>query len=470
MAPIPQSASFEYLIPSLNYDVDCSDGVFDFYLYQSTAMGNFGSPNPAPQQGDPRKVEIRPIGVSGLPGLIYERVKAETFRFESHDIKNLGHLEENDPAFRIELKPTTLDGKRAEVAPGEVFLVDLLVDKLSGAGGAGSLKEYIGSNCTSTPLSSPITVAPGKDHFEFCYDPTGVASNSEIRILARKTGLTDGQVLMKVHPQYSALAKLVVPNGTSFLPKNLIRNAPYEFKVYPEAYRGQFVSNFTGGQIRVIASHPSIILQGLGASGCPTTEQVGSITCDVLSPTNYPRFSAKVPSQHTSQSVSLKVELIKPTPCDTTNCTIFSGSANHTITDVIDSEFFFSVVNGTMTYDRPLIILRERPVIELNRCLEAYIVPGNSDGTPFPVTSALGSLSFQIVSESGGATFYGDNFCTVPNTLNLPTPFTLSSSSDASISVWIKVNSLPANGVIQVNMSDGVKSLTHEFYVEGNGP
>jgi hypothetical protein len=485
--PEPDSAKGEYKMPDAIYDLDCSDGLFNFYIFHSTIMKNFGGPNPESQDGDPKQVEIRPLGVEGIPTIIYKRPRASGFRFEPQGFDIWGHVQEGKVS-EIRLRPVSSQGKQVDIPAGEKLQVTLsLSNQTSPNRSVGSLKKMAtqsGGNppgfCGTEVISGPIEIQSGEDLLEFCYDPAGTQPDDEIIISAESSGLATAEYKVRVNPQYSVVTGLKLISPVGFLPNTLIRGQEINLEVdlWMLVRDSGWVSQFSGGVLTVLDPSESVTFESLTSSaGCPTGGQVGSITCTNFNWTSKPRIKLKIPSTYSRDSLSLRLNLLKPATC-ATSCAVTSNGQQHAIGNVIAREFFFRVGGGSLTYDKPVMLLDPfQKNISKGRCTRGVIAAGNSEGIGFPFSpsASLTSLQLEVKSSSDLATFY-NYYSACSGNVNGQTALTATLSESNPIQeVWFKVSAMPTNGILEVNLATVQSGTTtnpkavQRYFIENDG-
>lgn len=452
----PSPDTDEYLVGSPEYDVDCSDGTFNFYLFKSTAIANFTTNGLVKGPGDPSRIEIRALGAD-LPSIIFERPAPAALAIRTDYYNFTGYVEQNQSqVFTVELIDAF--GNRTMPASGQSKLISInLINMSSTSMPAGMIFD---STCTVPATSSDLTFAAGDDELTLCY-MASVNPQDIIRIEATSSGLISNYVDIVALPIYTVTTFLISASPTGLLPPVLLKGVPYTFKmginpIYPinrsiSAYSGQF---------SVVSSSSTVSFKSDGADpDCPASWQSGNMSCSATDAQK--TFTVQVEATHTSSYADFQVYTTPITSC-ASSCTVLEGGVTTLLSDYITMPTMtIEVASGSNVYDLPYINPQD-PVIKISKCSSLDLGLANEDGTLIP---GQASVSFTVDSKFGGVDFYSTYDCSDIPTNSKNFAF---AATDTLKRIYYKVQSMPANGIIYWQVYDGSQYFTRPYYVEGN--
>ncbi len=457
-APVPNPVNYEYLVGTPEYDVDCSDGDFNFYVFKETAVGNFALNSATELPGDPTSIEIRGIGIEGLPTIVYNRIPPYTFEIW-RDYYNSSHAAlENSRAYPFRLKLKDMYGGHADIGPGDSKLVTVTLTDLDAiALPAGTIYD---ATCTNPATVANLTFNPGQDEISICFVADTTTDNHTIRLQVSSVGMLSNFVDLPIKPIHSAIPNLSSLGGGN-LPPTLLKGVDYKFNLnLGPLYWGssRFVNSYRGS-FTMSSDSTVVFTRMMSDPDCPSGDQFGSMTCNVLTASK--QFNMKIDATHLASNMVLSLSATPEVACSV-NCTIFE-STNFMIGGYVPQNFYFNVSSGSAVYNRPYFKLRDDNTMKLNQCSSLEIGEANVDGTIIPATGQTLTLS----TVGSYVTFYAawDGNCTTPLGMTSSSTF---SATEMTKRINFQVTSFPTNGIIEWHIGDGTTITSQTFYAREN--
>lgn len=395
--PSPDPAQGEYLVGAQEYDVDCSDFDFNFYVFHSLAVSNFTANGVT--RDDPYKIEIRPVSSVPLPSVIFERPAPVAIEVRPQGGSENTVVFEGGQyiALRITLRDSNDEETRALTADIPFTLTANNITNPNGDTGI-----FYESNCT-TPLNLSSLIFAwenGEREFEVCFRVTSTTDGQLIRIEAESGGLTTKYWEFIGKSNNSATVELKSASASG-LPPHLIKGVTYSFDLSLVPVRndnGRNVSSYSG-QLGLATPSVNVQLQGsIGDTYCPTTPVVGSILCGLGNYLNR-TVELTIDSSFADKSIEL-ISYASPMSACSSGCTIFD-STTHNISSYAPKTYNIPVVTGDTTYLYPFMDPKinggpdDDGMIRLGECTEGLIGSSNTQGYVFPESS---SKSFVLSS------------------------------------------------------------------------
>ena len=351
----PSPGSGEYQVGNPVYDVDCSDGEFNFWVYTSQAMDNFTLNSTTGGPGDPSEIELRGIDSNGdpiSPTIVYVRPPPNTFSINSNNYSNFSDYMEVGRKTTYRIKLLDAFGNHSMVGSGQTLVMTVTpVDLMAAVSPAGTIYE---STCTTPATAADLTFNPGDDELTICYDSTGATAGDTIQIEVAATGMLNNFVQIPLKAQNSAGTYLSSASMGGGLPPILLRGVTYKFTMgLNPLYSNNFTRNVQGyiGNFKVDAFNIYVDFTDIsGDPECPDTG-TASLTCFTTSNTNK-SFTMKVTNSYPMSTLSVGV-YANATPGCSAGCRIFESPTSYNITDYVSSMYYFGVVDGSTTYSTP---------------------------------------------------------------------------------------------------------------------
>ncbi len=467
-APTPGPG--EYLVGTHPYDLDCSDGEYDFYIFHSSILDNFDLNGQTPQAGDPVSLELRAQGTVDLPTILYTRPAPSSFQIYFDDYNFRGYTETGRPQ-RFLVNLIDAIGRHAMVPNGSS--VSITSTLISSGGTSLPAGEIYDSTCTSLATNAEKTFNPGDDELILCYMATGVTANHVINIQISHPGMITASAYIVIRPQNSVMSWLS-GSGSGKLPNTLLKGVDYGISmgIMPlySNYNTRYITNYQGS-LEISAAESGVTFSRVGSDiDCPSTPQIGTMTC----PTNSTQKNilVNVSPSYSLSSVTLTARALPQAACGS-NCTIYGDSLVHQIdnNDYISNTFSIPVVDGPTTYTQPYMHLpySSEQNIRLGECISADIALANINDIPLPVTA---DRTLQISSNGSIAQFYYSHDCTgtaAGSTFNL-----MFFTGELFKSVFFRVlendPSLPTNGILNMTITDQTTSLSYvkPYYIKND--
>lgn len=462
IAPSPDSSQGEYLVGSPDYDLDCSDGDFDFYVFKSTAMANLAANNTGESPGDPASIELRATGIDGLPTLLFERPQPSAFAIKQDYYDNWDVMETGRTRlFTLQLLDAS--GDHAMVPSGSSVITTINVKDLDTS--STILNSIYNSSCSTKANPSDLTFDPGDDEITLCYKDNGVTTEGHaIRIEASASGIISNYFDIAVKKQDSVITSLFAPNGNDLLPPTFLKDVNYTlvmavapvFKNIGDRSVSSFMGNFT---ISSAASTVSFMKSADDTGGaCPSTPQSQNMTCTA---TGWGRtFTLKVGSSYPGSRVYLDILAIPQASC-ASGCAISDSGSTINITDYVPTQTSLEVVDGPNLYNQPYF----RPhnlMMRTGECASIDLALANVNGTVIPGFTKTLSINSNV------ADIYSAFDCN-PSSLITTLPYDYNFSTDDLVKqVYYKIDTMPSDGKVEWTINDGTTTWTKVYYVEKN--
>jgi hypothetical protein len=465
----PTPGAGEYLVGTPDYDVDCSDGVFNFYLFESQALANY-TLNGATQgsSGDPSSIEFRTLGVDGIPTIVYSRPPPVSFMVYSDYSTNQAGYVETNRTYNFRVRMLDAFGKEVQMGTTQTRTIALAVNDLSNS--VASAGQFYEHDCTTSLTASDLTFVAGVDELVFCYQVgSPVIAGDTVQIQVSSNSMLTGTFNLPVMAQNSVITSLSGYNGSYTLPSVLVKGAQYmmQMNLSPlyNPNQTRMVSSFLG-DIGVASDSTSITFTGNGTdSTCPATSTNGVFKC--IGTTGASKsIQVYADPASSASSVTFTVTAAGSTGCSS-GCSIYDAGTNYVISSYLPSQMSFNLVSGSATFDQPYFLPNSLPALQIGNCESLQIGAANSDGNPIPFTS---SKTFVISDLDGFATFYSDYSCKT----------SIGSSTSVAFSQYglpqqiyyiLTVNTFPASGQMTWQILDNATSATWQrpFYLKKPG-
>ena len=491
-APTPVGMD-EYLIGTPEYDVDCSDGDYDFYVFMNQVQANilelYNPPNlsPAvtPSDYQPIKVELRGRDSINniVPSLVTmlrpqpARLRLDAGYGDNYSFGNwiVGFLNLSVP-LRFEVSLLSQSGHEVQPYLNNVSIQLSATNLTTGSPILGSFYTDA-SGCmtavTTTDMNFLINLDRRKN---YCFVPAApLVALNEVRISATANLLSSDQknfLILGTHDVINQLSAGNELNEEQSLPTVLVKNARYKFykrfmvyenPAFPGLYR--HVRSLTG--THTLSSNAQVNFQWDSAlNDCPEFAQTGSLNCNVTSESSLPFFLTPLAS-HPNGPMNLNIGATKDLAC--VNCLINNGdtNTNSNVTDddtliqqILPINQIFDIVDGPAAYNRPLLSNQQGRLRPANcHRLNISLANINSHTLPAPVNARTVMLTSQT-----GFEFYQNNNCTTFASTGFNGPiYKMAIRPDGKILVvgnFTSYNGQPRNRIALIN-SDG--SLVQSF-------
>ncbi len=458
-APTPNLAQGEYLVGTPAYDLDCSDGTFDFYLFQTEAMNYFTNNGYAVTPADPESIELRTAGIAGLPTLIFRRPVPSTFEVQRENFSYNNYLE-NSRAYPFRVRLKGADNSYAVFGTGESKQINIaLTDMDAPALLAG---EIYSSTCMTPATAADLTFNQYVEEISLCYVAVGTTDHHLIQADISAIGMISTSFYLPIKPTNSVLTYLNSSGPGSALPTTLLKGVEYTFQsgIMPlyNANPSRFVQAFSG-TLAVSSSATTVeFKQVTGDSNCPTAWTPALINCAMSSPMK--AFNLKIDPAHGTDTATINVATFAFPGCSS-GCQIQESGTNYPISTYQASQTQFKVASGPNVYNQPHFSTRD-PIMRVNDCSSAEIALANVDGTVIPGVS----MSMTVAVNSLDAVIYSDGVCgSTFTTSSLVVPF---NSGDVVKRIAYKVLRVPPGGQITWSINDGTTSFFKYFYAKFN--
>lgn len=441
-APTPAHMD-EFLIGTPEYDVDCSDGDYDFYVFMNQVETNilalYSPPNttPAVAPGDyePYKVDVR--GRDSINNVVPSLVTlirpqparlrldaaggADNYSFGSWFV---GFLSLNVP-LRFEVSLMSESGHEVQPYLNNVSLQLSATNLTTGNPISGSFFTQT-SGCISPVTATDLQFLINMDRRkEFCFVPSSPnTALQDIRILATASSMSSDQKDFKLLGTDDVINQLSPGNefeDEQYLPPTLVKSARYKFSKRFTVYENpifpgfrRFVRSLTGAH--AVTSNAQVNFQWDSAlNDCPENSQNGSHSCNVNFETSLPFFITPLAS-HPAGTLNLNLSATKSTTC--ANCFINNGDTNANanlndddtlIQQILPINRMFQVVDGPSIYNRPVLTSDQGRLRPAN-CQRLNISLANVNGhtLPAPVNARTVMLNSQT-----GFEFYQNRNCDI---------------------------------------------------------
>lgn len=466
----PTPATGEYLVGTPEYDTDCSDGTFNFYIFHSQVTSNY-TLNGQPDL-DPYKVEIAAISSFPVPTIVFERPRPVTFSIEDYYRRNTSqtHLEAGKSVkFQVILRDSY--GEETRPLQNDIAVTYNLTNITNPLNSVGIIRQ---DDCTSTPAAadSIFSSTNGDRIKNLCFKATGVIPNDTIRLDVTAANMITASYEFKVQPEYTAVLALQPSLSSYELPPYFIKGLEYplRFQMNPLFYEDRSVSSYQGN-VALSTSSPLVLLKAnAGDTNCSDTFQGGSLTCSNVT-NSTKNFILKVSNNFTGSFVTLST-LATPTTSCGTNCQIYDSTTSPYFFNIgayIPSYYWIPIVDGPSTFTQPYMNSNSgggsKEGITINQCQQASVGAGNAKEQLIPAPT---SLSWTITSPSGNVTFYSSHEgCNTGSGGASSYPVSVSTGG-LSMPLYYKVTSIPADGKVSFQFFDGTNTWTKYFYLKND--
>ncbi|MFN9067911.1 MAG: hypothetical protein ACK5V3_11830, partial [Bdellovibrionales bacterium] len=393
IAPSPSVG--EWLPAGLGYDVNCSDGTYNFYIFISqiilAAENHYGT---LPSEYEPTLVELRTLDDDGviIPGTInFERPRPVAFRINNFSGPEwfLGILEVNQP-IKFEVSLISNLGQEVKAYPSPVILD--LTPSLA-AGTSPNLGDFYGDDC-NTPVTLDMRTFTTDDRRKtFCYKPNSVSAGARIRLTVSGGGLIDQSHEFNVVALDSVYLQLKSFNdGSQRIPKTLVKGANYRMTSnltnFYNPSLNRKASSFTGNLIMTSGSSEVSFSSVGNFTGCPGTG-TSAFSCASSFRTSVP-FSISVAAASSLNELNLDLSAIATTPCG--NCFIeYTGPTYQPIQSYQAQRSTFQLAPSSLSYTRPVVEFPNQS-LRHGECREMWVSLGNSSGHTLPAPALAPTL------------------------------------------------------------------------------
>ncbi len=451
----PSPGANEFIVGTPTYDIDCTDGTFDFYIFISTALSNYtdNGISISPVEPEPDVIELKALGISGLPTITFKRPEPYTFEV-TRNYFHQSHFLENSYYYKFQVRLIDSLGQNVRMSTGETKLVSIsLTDLDASMLPAGIL---LNETCSTAVVPADLTFDAGEDEINLCYHANGTTDHHTIRAEISASGMISNFVNILIKPQHSVISSFTTTDFNSSLPPVLLKGVDYTFKATLntlDSVIGRNVSNFNGQftigspQINVTLSDPSCVVNASSDLECPMTSSYEK------------SFTIKVENSFPASYVTLQASAEPQTACGS-GCSIFQSPTTYQISHYIPQYMTFQVVSGSSTYNQPYFRPRES-IMKLNECRSLDLALANDDGTIIPAIAKTLTIS----TAGSEATFYTNPDCTTSAGTSNNYVF---AANNYIKQVYYKVTSFPSGGIITWNIFDGVTTFQKPYYVSSH--
>jgi hypothetical protein len=479
--PTPDATKGEFVEPGTPYDIDCSDGRFDFYVFFLSYIPSGIELNKI------AKVELKAVGAENLPVMTFQKPQPSSLGMEIYGFHLLSDwslpLAELQNNRDVEVRGRILaeDGKFSSFFDDidvQLSAKDLLGNVIGGS--FYSNFDQITRQCAGDQISDgKVRVPAGNDEFSFCFKPPGLALwvgskamlEASYSDTSRGISLQSGFFQFILRGPHNVIAQLQ-PSSTSatnpILPPVLVRGITYKMAMSLVAFHPFFnASILFSGKLKLSTPGRSIEL-----FDCPTDPQ--SLSCIVAS---IPRstFRFRVPATERNPNVNLQVSAEPAADCTGTTCQITVSGTTSPIAGYYLRSFWFPVVDGNSSPAGAGVWLPDQWRLQKNLCQRIGFGMNNGDGTPIPPGSGTNSISIQITSEdiasSKPVRFYNNwNDCNndTGGTAG-DNEFETSVTDDNPFgSVIVQITNVTANGKVIFKTTSGAVTRDQDFFVDSN--
>ena len=407
------------------YDVDCSDGEFEFYVFMNQINSYITANGYSPANYDPLTVEIRGLTDTNfvVPGtLSFHRAPAIGLRLRPSDYSNSApwwmSLLETNQMIRFRIALIDSNGQETRRFSSETDLtVNVSTALVSGSSSAtGEAYPFNGTNCVLTPQTNFIfTAGSGEEEIEICFNANSVTAGATIRVLVTAPGFPTQEKDFTIISQDQAFSTLIAGNSyLQTIPRTLIRGASYKFKSDLSAVNsnnGRHVMGFDGTQ-RVNANSTFVdFAKGRTGIECGVAGLKNSVIECIANGMKVMPFQMNVNASYPSNSLSLAINATPLASCP--NCRISTPPSVYVaISGYQPATQQFNVVSGSTQYAQPRFEFSDR--LSDAYCQRISLSLANSDGNTIPArSSATDNAPMLAVSTSApGVHFYQDSNCT----------------------------------------------------------
>ncbi|MFN8791280.1 MAG: hypothetical protein ACK5Y2_07480 [Bdellovibrionales bacterium] len=480
--PTPNTALGEYLIESEEYDTDCSDFNFNFYVFYSQAMQNYIDNSVTREE--PYKVSIWPISDPPLPPIVFERPRPKSVWLERNDRWNQIFSLERDQTqiFRIELRD---EDKEETIAFDTDIPITLTATNLtSPASPAGS---FYRNNCLTALSTADLTFSSvnGTRQIEICYKALNVQDGHMIQLSASAPSLETATWQFTGKAPYSAtlgMRQYLDSTGVG-LPPYLVKGVPYAFELSVRPLIETLIDtrsiNIFRGTSR-LASPIALIEEFANDPECEDDPNDGVWTCTSSVNLITKQFRLTVPTSYSGQQISIFGNLTPETACGT-NCLIHEPPSTLVpIASYADIQIHLPVVTGGTTFTNHYFHAHhffghdpgQEPdgswPLRVDFCQAGIVGAANSSLQLIAVPT---SLNFSITTADGNVMFYDTYQDCLSNTSGLVTRMYPIPAHRAGAVFWYKPSTiLPAdklaNFVITETVTMTNSSRDYYLYVE----
>jgi hypothetical protein len=457
--PSATPANGEYKVGNPSYDLDCSDGTFDFYMYTSTAMSNFALNGNVAAAGDPEIIEIRGLDSSNnpiSPTIIFVRPPPSTFRIEADYNSGPYNMVEVGRTIVLRIKLVDATGKHAMVGSSETLpMTAVLTDLNSAVSPAGTLYN---STCSAVATAADLTFNSGQDELLICYNATGTTASHLIQLDLSYPGMIGNFIQFPIQQVDSAMGYIRAAAPNSELPQTLLRGATYNLSMgLSTLYSNLNLRSVSGfaGDLTVNSGNSFITFDNPNSDPECGAMTAALYSCSPTSNANK-TFSMAISNSYPFNYLDLTMSAT-PTPgCST--CFIFESPSIYPINSYVSISMRFGIVDGPAVFNSPYLMPRD-PLLRANSCESLDIGEANANGTIIPALAKTLTVSTTDTSMD----FYYDFSCSVPMGSSSSVTFAV---GDLIKRVYYIVPSVPTDGISNVTVSDGTSNWNYDFYVK----
>ena len=497
-APVPMNAG-EFLVGTPEYDVDCSDGDYDFYVFMNQVQANilalYSPPNITPSVAigdyEPYKVDVRGRdSIGNLVPSFVTLIRPQPARLKLDTANNgdsysfgswfTGFLSLNVP-LQFEVSLLSQSGHEVQPYTSNVSVQLSATNISTGAPISGSFFTGI-SSClspvTAMDLEFVINLDRSKD---YCFVPSSpLVALNDVRITASANSMYSDQKEFKILGTDDVINELSPGNefhDDQYLPFHLVKNARYKFSkrfmvyenpIYPGYHR--HVRSLTG--THTLKSNAQVSLQWDSANNdCPDQVQLGSHSCSVTFETSLPFFLTPQ-AGHPNGPMNLGLGATKSATC--LNCFINNGDINGNlnftdddtaIQQILPINRMFQIIDGPIAYHRPLLN-SDQGKIRPADCHRLNLSLANINSHTLPAHPNARTV---MLNSQSGFEFYQNRNCDVYPSLEFDgLVYKMAVRPDGKILVvgdFTSYNGIPRNRIALIN-ADG--SLVRDFQPPAN--
>lgn len=497
-APAPVNID-EFLVGTPEYDVDCSDGDYDFYVFMNQVDANilalYSPPNITPSVAigdyEPYKVDVRGRdSIGNLVPSFVTLIRPQPARLrldfagsgDSYSFGSwiAGFLSLNVP-LRFEVSLLSESGHEVQPYTSPVSLQLNATNLTTGTAISGSFFTVM-SGCLTPVAAADLEFVINVDRRkDYCFVPASpLVALNDVRIVASANLMDSDQKDFKLIGTDDIFNQLSPGNefhDEQYLPQHLVKFARYKLSkrftvhenpLYPGFHR--HVRSLSG--THTLTSNAQVSFQWDSAlNDCPDHVQSGSHSCNVTFETSIPFFMTALAS-HPTGPLNLSLGATKDLAC--ANCLINNGDINANlnfdddntvIQQILPINQMFQVVDGPITYHRP-ILNSDQGRIRPSNCHRLNISLANINGHTLPAPNNAKTV---MLSSQSGFEFYQNRNCDVYPSLGFDGPVhKMAVRPDGRILVvgdFSSYNGIPRNRIALIN-ADG--SLVQSFQPPSN--
>jgi len=479
--PTPNAATGEYLIGTEEYDTDCSDFSFSFYVFYSQAIQNYADNGVT--RGEPYKVSIWPLSNPPLPPIVFERPRPKAVWFENYDRLNQIFSLERDQTtkFTIELRDKH---QRETMAFDTDIPITLTATNLTSA--ADPAGGFFKNDCLTALTTADLTFSAvnGTREIEICYKATNIQDGHVIQLSASAPSLDSATWQYTGKAPFSAtlgLRQYLDSNGVG-IPPYLVKGVPYVFELSVRPLVQNLVNsraiNIFRGTSR-LASPIALIEEFANDPECEDDPNDGAWSCTSAVNLTTKQFRLTVPTSFSGREISISGNLTPVNGCGS-NCLISEPPSTLVpIAAYADIQMKLAVVSGAGTFTNHFFRAHhfgsdysaryedDRP-LRVDSCQAGIVGAGNSSQQLIPISTAL---NFSITTADSNVTFYDNYQDCLSNSSGMATRMYSIPAFRAGAVFWYKPSAtLPAdklaNFVITETVTNTVSSKDHYLYIE----